>query len=214
MELAAVQIPVHVGVGEENLRGAAFDDYVENVRAAQLVERLGREHHRRVVLAPGLERLDDISLNAWVLEKHPRLVDEERLESGSDLLVRDDRVRPMENVEKQRFENLGILAHLLEVEALEPGERDRVFGVIEEKSELAALRPLRKAFGKAVPENVRENAQRSQRRIDGIEILDLVVEVALGRRIKLQRSQSLASGPSGTAPENRDFPWWVAVKTG
>src|SRR5579862_53435 len=147
MELAAVQIPIHVGVREENLRGAALDDYVENVRAAQLVKRLGREHHCRVVLAPGFKGLDDISLDAWVLEKHPRLVNEERLESGSDLLVGDDGICPVENVEEQRFQNLGILAHLLEVEALEPRERNRVFGVIEEKSELAALRPLRQPFG-------------------------------------------------------------------
>ena len=70
----------------------------------QLVEGLRREHHRRVVLAPGLEGLDDVSLNARVLEEHPRFVDEERFENGGDLPVRDDGVGPMEDVEEQRFQ--------------------------------------------------------------------------------------------------------------
>ncbi len=40
VELATVEIAIHVGIREEDLCGAAFDDYVEDVRALQFVERL------------------------------------------------------------------------------------------------------------------------------------------------------------------------------
>src|SRR5580692_2351940 len=118
MKLATVEIAVHVGVREKDFGGAAFDDYVENVRALQLVEGLRREDHGGVVLSPRLEGFDHIPLNSRVLQKHPRFVDEERLENGSNLPVGNDGVGPMQDVEEQRFQEFWVLAHVLEVEAL------------------------------------------------------------------------------------------------
>src|SRR5437762_13763294 len=100
MELTTIEVAVHVGVGEEELRWAAFDNYVEHVRAAQLVERLGGQNHGGVCFPPRLERLDDVSLNAWVLEEDPRLIDKECLECRADLPVGNDCVRAMQDVEK------------------------------------------------------------------------------------------------------------------
>ena len=80
VKLAAIELAIHVGIGEEDFGRAAFDDDVEDVGALQFVERLGRENHGGIVFPPGLERFDDVSLNAGVLQEHPGLVDEERLE--------------------------------------------------------------------------------------------------------------------------------------
>jgi len=106
------------------------------------------------MFAPSLQRFDHVSLNARILQEYPCLVDEECLESGADLPICDDRVGPMQDVEELWLQQFGILAHPLKVEALEPGEGDRVFGIVEEKSELPASRPLCQALGHAVTENV------------------------------------------------------------
>src|SRR5712664_2593955 len=119
MKLTAVQLPIHVRVGKEELRWAAFDNYVEHVRAAQLIERLRGQNHGGVCFPPGLQRLYDVSLNAWVLEEDPSLIDEKGLESRADLPVGDDGIRSMQDVEEKGFEKVGILAHLLEIETLE-----------------------------------------------------------------------------------------------
>src|SRR5258708_18166540 len=119
MKLTAVQLPVHVRVGKEELGWAAFDNYVEQVRAAQLIERLRGQNHGGICFPPGLQRLYDVSLNARVLEKDPSLINEKGLECRADLSVRDDGVRSMQDVKEQGFEKFGILAHPLEVETLE-----------------------------------------------------------------------------------------------
>src|SRR5260370_12553985 len=118
MKLATIEVAVHMGVGEEDFGRAAFDDYIEDVRALEFVERLRREHHGGVVFPPSLECLDDISLDGRVLQEDPRLVDEESFENGANLPVRDDGVGAMQDVEEQRLQEFGVLTHTLKVEAL------------------------------------------------------------------------------------------------
>src|ERR1700736_2289201 len=142
MELVPVQLAVHVGVGEENLCGTRFDNHVHDVRLPQLVERLGGQNHRRILFAPSLERLDDVSLDARIPKKRPRLIDEERFENVRDLAVGDDLVCAMEDVEKKRLKNLRVLFHPLKIEALESRKTYRVFGIVEEESELPTRRPF------------------------------------------------------------------------
>ena len=89
IELTAVKVPVHVRVGQEDLGRAAFDDDVEDFRLPKLVERLGRENHRGVLFPPSLEGLDDVALNARVLQKQPSLIDEKCLEDVTDLRIAD-----------------------------------------------------------------------------------------------------------------------------
>src|ERR1700687_5135105 len=147
MKLTAIQLPVHVRVGKEELRWAAFDNYVEHVRAAQLIERLRGQNHGGICFPPGLQRLDDVSLNTWILEEDPGLIDEKGLECRADLPVSDDGVCAVQNVEEQRFEKFGVLTHALEVETLELRKGNRVFRVVEEKTKLAALCPFREPVG-------------------------------------------------------------------
>ncbi len=64
MKLPTVEVAIHVRVGEEDFGGAAFDDYVEDFRALEFVERLRRENHGGVVFSPGLECFDHVPLDA------------------------------------------------------------------------------------------------------------------------------------------------------
>src|SRR5882672_10837338 len=70
VEVLLVKLPVHVGVGQENLGDAAFQNHVEDVRLPQFIERLGREHERSVVFSPRLEGFNDVRTNAGVLQKN------------------------------------------------------------------------------------------------------------------------------------------------
>lgn len=88
MELLRVQFAVHVGVGKENLRGAAFLDNIKNSGLSQLVERLSGKHHRRILFAPGLEGFHDVILDRGVAQENPRFIDEKRLEDMGQLMVK------------------------------------------------------------------------------------------------------------------------------
>src|SRR6202167_234399 len=127
MELPPIEVPIHIRIGQEDFGRTAFDHYIQHSRPAQLVEGLGRENHRGVGFSPCLERLDDVPLNARILQKHPWLIYEKRLEYGTDLPVANDGVRAMQNIEQERFKKFGVLAHFLEVETLETGEGNRIF---------------------------------------------------------------------------------------
>src|ERR1700683_1946453 len=179
MELPPIEVPIHIGVGQEDFGRAAFDNYIQHFRPAQLVEGLGRENHRGVCFSPRLEPRDDVPLNAGILQKHPCLIYEKGLEYGTALPVTNDGVRPMQDVEQERFENFGVVAHFLEVETLETRKGNRVFRIVEEKSELAATRPLREPVGNPMSQRVCQNSKRSKLWVNRIEILDLLVEIPL-----------------------------------
>src|SRR5208282_1980720 len=83
------------------------------------------------------------------------------------------------------FQKFRVLAHPLEVEALEAGKRNRVPGVVEEESELAAAGPFGEAARNVVPERVRQYPQRAQRRVHLIEVFHLVEEVAFAGGVEL-----------------------------
>src|SRR5882762_1497699 len=168
MKLATIEIAVHIGVGEEDFGRATFDDYIEDLRPLEFVEGLRGEDHGGVVLAPCLEGLKDVPLNAGVLQKYPRFVDEEGFENRRNLAVRDDGIGAMQEVEEQRLQELRVLTHTLEVEALKAGKRNCVLGVVEKESELAAASPLRQAARNVVPKRVRQHAKRAQRRVHRI----------------------------------------------
>src|SRR5258708_6821867 len=97
----------------------------------------------------------------------------------------------MEDVEKERFQKLRVLAHPLEVETLKPRKRDCIFGVVEQKSELAASGPFREAAQKIMAEGVRQHAQRAKRGVDRVQILDLMIEIALDGGVEFTGPRSL-----------------------
>src|SRR5580658_7016442 len=178
MELLPIEVPIHIGIGQEDFGRAAFDNYIQHLRPAQLVEGLGRENHSGVGFSPRLERLDDVPLNARILQKYPCLIYEKRLEYGADLPVTNDGVRAMQDVEQERFEKFWVLAHFLKVETLETGKGNRVVRIVEEESELAAACPLREPVRNPMSQRVCQNAKRSELWINRIQILDLLVEIS------------------------------------
>src|SRR5260370_27444465 len=122
------------------------------------------------MFASRFEGFDDVSLNAGVLQKYPGFIDEERFENRGNLAVGDDGIGAMQDVEEQRFQKLRVLAHPLEVEALKAGKRDRVLGIVEEKTELTTARPFRKAACKIMAERITEHLQRTECRINRVQI--------------------------------------------
>src|ERR1700686_5577154 len=191
MELPPIEVPIHIGIGQEDLGRAAFDNYIQHFRPAQLVEGLGRENHRGVGFSPGLERLDDVPLNTRILQKHPCLIYEKCLEYSTDLPVANDGVRPMQDVEQERFENFGVLGHFLEVETLETREGNRVFRIVEEESELAAACPLREPVRNPMSQRVCQNSKRWELRVNRIQILDLLVEIPFLAGFQVDRRRAL-----------------------
>ena len=63
-----------------------------------------------------------------------------------------------------------------------------------------------------MPERVREHAQRAQRRVHGVQVFDLVVEVALGRGIEFAGAAALKQDFDEQSAGNRDSPLSVAAK--
>src|SRR6202022_212108 len=104
---------------------------------------------------------DDVPLDAGVLQKHPRFIDEKGFENGRNLSVRNNGIGTMQNVEKQRFQKFRVMAHAVEVEALKTGERDRVGGVVEEESELSPSGPFGETAGNIIPERIRTPPKRA-----------------------------------------------------
>src|SRR3984885_2083563 len=177
MELPPIEVPIHIRIGQEDFGRTTLDNYIQDFRPAQLVEGLGGEDHRGVGFSPRLECLDDVPLNARILQKHPCLIYEKRLEYGTDLPVANDGVRAMQDIEQERFKNFGVLAHFLKVETLETGKGNRVFRIVEEESELAAACPLREPVGNPMPQRVCQNSKRSELWVNRIQIFDLLVEI-------------------------------------
>ena len=80
MECFAVEIAIHLRVGEEDLRRAALGDDLQHARLLKLLDGLRREDHRGIVLSPGLLSLHDVAADRLVLDEEPRLVEQEHLE--------------------------------------------------------------------------------------------------------------------------------------
>ena len=67
-------------VRQQQLRRAALDDRAEQVGRGEVVDRLRRQEHRGVPLAPGLERLLHVGAQRRVLDEAPRLVHHAQLQ--------------------------------------------------------------------------------------------------------------------------------------
>src|SRR6266849_1029496 len=142
MKLVPVQLAIHIRVGEEDFCGTGFDNYVHDVGLPQFVERLGGQNHRCILFPPSLKRFHDVALDACISEERPCFINEEGLEDVRDFAVGYDVVCTMEDIEQEWLKNLWVLLHALKIKALKTRKTHRVFGVVEEKSELPACRPF------------------------------------------------------------------------
>ena len=93
--------------------------------------------------------------------------------------VLDARGDAVQDVEQQRLEQRGIRAHRLEVEHLQPVDRQRVLDVVEELGVAAALDPLVQASRQSPRQQVREREEPPLRAIEDVEVLDRLVDLAV-----------------------------------
>src|ERR1017187_135232 len=146
MKGLAVNFPVHVRVGEEDLCRATLRHYRQHPRFLKLFDGLRRQNHRRFVLAPCFLRLHYIIADRLVLDEEPRLVEQEEL-GCAELLGVSDLIRcSMQNIKEQWFQNLGRVVPAVEIERLKAFERKRVLGVVKEESVLSTAGPAVEAF--------------------------------------------------------------------
>ena len=177
MKRLAVNFPVHVRVGEEDLCRATLGHYRQHPRFLKFFDGLRRQDHRRYVLAPGLLRLHHIIANRLVLDEEPRLVEQEEL-GGAELLGVSDLIRcPMQNIKQQWFQDFRRIVPAVEIERLKAFERKRVLGVVEEEAVLSTAGPAVEAFFQ-LANDVPKVRDRALVRLQYVNALDRVPQSA------------------------------------
>src|SRR5579863_1572800 len=146
MKRLTIDFPVHVRVGEKDLRGATLCNYRQHSRLLKLFDGLRSKDHRRFVLAPGFLRLYHVIANRLVLDEEPRFVEQEDLEGVEVLRVSDLIRRAMQNVKQKRLKNFRRIIPAVEIERLKAFERKCVLGIVEEEAVLPTAGPTVEAF--------------------------------------------------------------------
>src|SRR3984885_1572388 len=177
MKRLAINFPVHVRVGEEDLCRATLRHYCQHPRFLKFFNGLRGKDHRRHVLAPGLLRLHHIITNGLVLDEEPRLIEQKEL-GGAEVLRVGDFIRcPMQNIKQKWFQNLGRVIPTVEVKRLEPFEGKRVFGVVEEEAVLSTAGPAVETFFQ-LANDVPKIRNRALVRLQDVNPLDRIPQPA------------------------------------
>src|ERR1700688_3730561 len=146
MKCFPVNVTVHIRIGEKDLRGATLGHYCQHPRFLKFFDGLGRQNHRRFVLAPCFLRLHHIIADRLVLDEEPRFVEQEEL-GCAELLGVGDLIRcPVQNIKQQWFQDFRCIVPAVEIERLKAFERKRVLSVVKQKSVLSTTRPAVEAF--------------------------------------------------------------------
>src|SRR5271165_416987 len=146
MKRLSVNFPVHVRVGEKDLRGATLGHYCQHPRFLKFFDGLRRQDHRRFVLAPCFLRLHHIIADRLVLDEEPRFVEQEEL-GGTEVLRVGNFIRcPVQNIKQQWFQDFRRIVPAVEIERLKAFERKCVLSVVKQKSVLSTAGPAVEAF--------------------------------------------------------------------
>src|SRR5271166_5024177 len=146
MKCFPVNVTVHIRVGEKDLRGATLGNYRQHPRFLKFFNGLGRQNHRRFVLAPCFLRLHHIIADRLVLDEEPRFVEQEEL-GCAELLRVSDLIRcPVQNIKQQWFQDFRRIVPAVEIERLKAFERKCVLSVVKQKSVLSTAGPAVEAF--------------------------------------------------------------------
>src|SRR5579863_6240111 len=146
MKRLAINFPVHVRVGEEDLCRATLRHYRQHPRFLKFFNGLRGKDHRRHVLAPGLLRLHHIITNGLVLDEEPRLIEQKEL-GGAEVLRVGDFIRcPVQNIKQQWFQDFRRIVPAVEIKCLKALERKSVLGVVEEEAVLSTAGPAVQPF--------------------------------------------------------------------
>src|ERR1700722_905075 len=146
MKCFPVNFPVHIRVGEKDLRGATLGHYCQHPRFLKFFDGLGRQNHRRFVLAPCFLRLHHIIADRLVLDEETRFVEQEEL-GWAELLGASDLIGcPTQNIKQPPFQDFRRIVPAVEIERLKAFERKRVLSVVKQKSVLSTAGPAVEAF--------------------------------------------------------------------
>src|SRR5579863_6430689 len=183
MERFPIEVAIHFRVGQKDLRWATFRDDMQHPGFLQLLDGLGGEDHRGVVLAPSLLCLDDVVTDRLIADEEPRFVEEKRLEGSEPGRIGDFVAGPVQNVKEQRLQDLRGVSPASEVKGLELAERERVFGVIEQEPVLPLPCPTMQPILQ-LAENVCKVRDRALFRFENVNAFDSVPELAFVPVIK------------------------------
>ena len=116
------------------------------------------------------------------------------LKTVRNLLVADHRVGAMQDIKEQRLQKFRVLAHLLEVEALETRETRWCLPALSKRNPNWPPRVhLRETARTTRAASVfAEHTQGAQRRVDGVQIFDLLIQFAFVPQDPVQLARSLA----------------------
>src|ERR1035437_585379 len=137
----AVDLAIHLRVGEKYFRWAAFRNDSQHPGLLKLLDGLGGENHRGIVLAPCLLCLHDVVADGLVLDEQPRLVKQECLERRQLRRIGNLITRPVKDVEQKWLQHLRRITPASEVESLKAGKAESILCVVKEKSVLTVFRP-------------------------------------------------------------------------
>ena len=112
-----------------------------------------------------------------MLDEAPRLVHHAELERRRLRRVLDAGDDAVQDVEQQRLEERRIRAHRLEVEHLEPLDRQRVLDVVEEAGVPAFADPLVQAARQRAREQVGQREEPTLAAVEDVEVLDGLVDL-------------------------------------
>src|ERR1039458_2124992 len=177
MKCFPVNVTVHIRVGEKDLRGATLGNYRQHPRFLKFFDGLGRQNHRRFVLAPCFLRLHHIIADRLVLDEEPRFVEQEEL-GCAELLGVSDLIRcPVQNIKQQWFQDFRRIVPAVEIERLKAFERKRVLSVVKQKSVLSTAGPAVEAFFQ-LANDVAKVRDRALVRLQYVDALDRVPQSA------------------------------------
>src|SRR5690349_16055899 len=129
MEYIAIELAIHAWIGHKDFRRAALDNSGEHLYKAQVLARLSGQDHGGILLAPRLQRFDDISFDDWMPQQSPSFVNGKELECRR--VVGERGIGAMQNIKEQRLQLIGGRVHSFEIECLERRHAQSILGVIK-----------------------------------------------------------------------------------
>src|SRR5205807_715035 len=106
-------------------------------------------------------------------------VEDEQLQLAGRRRIVNRGAGAMQDVKQEGRQQERILVESFEVEALDTLQRQRVLGVVEQVRVGAALHPAMQVLRETSRQRVRQRNQAPLRRIEGVEVLDGLVEVPI-----------------------------------
>ena len=98
------------------------------------------------MLSPGLLRLHDVLSDGFITDKEPCFIHQEDFEGRELSRIGDFVAGAMQDIEQERFQNIGCITPTLKVKSFKAAEGERVLDVVENEAVLAGFGPAVQTF--------------------------------------------------------------------